>query len=160
MVSIWMLYWRNSASSATVFLEESLPLEPWATVLSCLHVICLRLVLLSTSFACSDPLKFYHYGCLPECVTFGEIHQYPSLNFRNNSCFLIFQAISFSNLYAPEHLIVNVKDAEKWESFIENAGSDFCFCPPLELLSFFAWVVFLASCKCSLFLVSLLHITN
>ncbi|XP_021657799.1 histidinol dehydrogenase, chloroplastic isoform X2 [Hevea brasiliensis] len=35
------------------------------------------------------------------------------------------EAISFSNLYAPEHLIVNVKDAEKWESFIENAGSVF-----------------------------------
>ncbi|KAJ8751006.1 hypothetical protein K2173_016187 [Erythroxylum novogranatense] len=30
------------------------------------------------------------------------------------------EAISFSNLYAPEHLIINVKDAEKWESFIEN----------------------------------------
>jgi hypothetical protein len=25
-------------------------------------------------------------------------------------------------MYAPEHLIINVKDAEKWESFIENAG--------------------------------------
>ncbi|KMT20103.1 hypothetical protein BVRB_1g001220 isoform A [Beta vulgaris subsp. vulgaris] len=35
------------------------------------------------------------------------------------------EAISFSNLYAPEHLIINVKDAEKWESFIENAGSVF-----------------------------------
>ncbi|KAG8652114.1 histidinol dehydrogenase, chloroplastic isoform X2 [Manihot esculenta] len=35
------------------------------------------------------------------------------------------EAISFSNLYAPEHLIVNVEDAEKWESFIENAGSVF-----------------------------------
>ncbi|ESR62116.1 hypothetical protein CICLE_v10015058mg [Citrus x clementina] len=35
------------------------------------------------------------------------------------------EAISFSNLYAPEHLIVNVKDAEKWESIIENAGSVF-----------------------------------
>ncbi|XP_048141540.1 histidinol dehydrogenase, chloroplastic-like isoform X7 [Rhodamnia argentea] len=33
------------------------------------------------------------------------------------------EAVSFSNLYAPEHLIINVKDAEKWESFIENAGS-------------------------------------
>jgi len=32
------------------------------------------------------------------------------------------KAVSFSNLYAPEHLIINVKDAEKWESFIENAG--------------------------------------
>lgn len=30
--------------------------------------------------------------------------------------------MSFSNLYAPEHLIINVNDAEKWESFIENAG--------------------------------------
>ncbi|KAA8537069.1 hypothetical protein F0562_029547 [Nyssa sinensis] len=37
----------------------------------------------------------------------------------------MFEAISFSNLYAPEHLIINVKDAEKWESFIENAGSVF-----------------------------------
>ncbi|KAK7399753.1 hypothetical protein VNO78_10942 [Psophocarpus tetragonolobus] len=35
------------------------------------------------------------------------------------------EAINFSNLYAPEHLIVNVKDAEKWEGFIENAGSIF-----------------------------------
>ncbi|KAG9154384.1 hypothetical protein Leryth_000817 [Lithospermum erythrorhizon] len=35
------------------------------------------------------------------------------------------EAISFSNMYAPEHLIINVKDAEKWESFIENAGSVF-----------------------------------
>lgn len=35
------------------------------------------------------------------------------------------EAISFSNLYAPEHLIINVQDAEKWEGFIENAGSVF-----------------------------------
>ncbi|KAK4768289.1 hypothetical protein SAY87_003430 [Trapa incisa] len=35
------------------------------------------------------------------------------------------EAVSFSNLYAPEHLIINVKDAEKWECFIENAGSVF-----------------------------------
>ncbi|KAK7363258.1 hypothetical protein VNO77_05392 [Canavalia gladiata] len=35
------------------------------------------------------------------------------------------ESINFSNLYAPEHLIVNVKDAEKWEVFIENAGSVF-----------------------------------
>ncbi|TVU02281.1 hypothetical protein EJB05_52236 [Eragrostis curvula] len=35
------------------------------------------------------------------------------------------EAISFSNLYAPEHLIINVKDAEKWEVLIENAGSVF-----------------------------------
>ncbi|PON94729.1 Histidinol dehydrogenase, monofunctional [Trema orientale] len=31
------------------------------------------------------------------------------------------EAVSFSNLYAPEHLIINVQDAEKWEGFIENA---------------------------------------
>uniref|UniRef100_A0A7N0SW52 Histidinol dehydrogenase, chloroplastic n=2 Tax=Kalanchoe fedtschenkoi TaxID=63787 RepID=A0A7N0SW52_KALFE len=35
------------------------------------------------------------------------------------------EAISFSNLYAPEHLIINVVDAEKWEGFIKNAGSVF-----------------------------------
>ncbi|KAJ1295388.1 hypothetical protein BS78_01G219800 [Paspalum vaginatum] len=35
------------------------------------------------------------------------------------------EAISFSNLYAPEHLIINVKDAEKWEGLVENAGSVF-----------------------------------
>ncbi|XXG68428.1 hypothetical protein AAC387_Pa06g1517 [Persea americana] len=35
------------------------------------------------------------------------------------------EAISFSNLYAPEHLIINVKDAERWEGLIENAGSVF-----------------------------------
>ncbi|CAM8994736.1 hypothetical protein QQ045_008499 [Rhodiola kirilowii] len=35
------------------------------------------------------------------------------------------EAISFSNVYAPEHLIINVVDAEKWEGFIENAGSVF-----------------------------------
>ncbi|KAG0547316.1 hypothetical protein BDA96_01G069200 [Sorghum bicolor] len=32
------------------------------------------------------------------------------------------EAISFSNLYAPEHLIINVKDAEQWEELVENAG--------------------------------------
>ncbi|XP_043698736.1 histidinol dehydrogenase, chloroplastic [Telopea speciosissima] len=37
----------------------------------------------------------------------------------------IVEAISFSNLYAPEHLIINVTDAEKWEGFIQNAGSVF-----------------------------------
>lgn len=35
------------------------------------------------------------------------------------------EAVSFSNLYAPEHLIMNVEDSEKWETFIENAGSVF-----------------------------------
>lgn len=35
------------------------------------------------------------------------------------------EAINFSNVYAPEHLIINVKDAEKWESSIKNAGSVF-----------------------------------
>ncbi|GAV63081.1 Histidinol_dh domain-containing protein [Cephalotus follicularis] len=35
------------------------------------------------------------------------------------------EALSFSNMYAPEHLIINVQDAEKWECFIENAGSVF-----------------------------------
>lgn len=40
---------------------------------------------------------------------------------------LMSQAVSFSNLYAPEHLIVNVKDADKWEGFIENAGT-FRYC--------------------------------
>ena len=28
-------------------------------------------------------------------------------------------------MYAPEHLIINVKDAEKWEGLIENACSVF-----------------------------------
>ncbi|KAJ0667299.1 putative histidinol dehydrogenase [Helianthus annuus] len=37
----------------------------------------------------------------------------------------VVEAVTFSNLYAPEHLIINVEDAEKWESFIENAGSVF-----------------------------------
>ncbi|KAG7012571.1 Histidinol dehydrogenase, chloroplastic, partial [Cucurbita argyrosperma subsp. argyrosperma] len=53
-------------------------------------------------------------------------------NLYTISCFLELsigcfdsQAVSFSNLYAPEHLIINVKDAEKWESFIQNAGSVF-----------------------------------
>lgn len=34
-------------------------------------------------------------------------------------------AFLFSNNYAPEHLIVNVKDAEQWEDIIINAGSVF-----------------------------------
>jgi hypothetical protein len=42
-------------------------------------------------------------------------------------CFYFLQAISFSNLYAPEHLIINVKDAEQWEEFIENAGRHIFF---------------------------------
>ncbi len=35
------------------------------------------------------------------------------------------QATSFSNLYAPEHLIVNVENAEDYEQLITNAGSVF-----------------------------------
>ncbi|MCO5573840.1 hypothetical protein L7F22_027615 [Adiantum nelumboides] len=35
------------------------------------------------------------------------------------------EACAFSNLYAPEHLIINIDDAEQWLSHIENAGSVF-----------------------------------
>lgn len=35
------------------------------------------------------------------------------------------QAIAFSNAYAPEHLIVNVEDAESWLPQLDNAGSVF-----------------------------------
>ncbi|MCO5589223.1 hypothetical protein L7F22_043189 [Adiantum nelumboides] len=35
------------------------------------------------------------------------------------------EACAFSNLYAPEHLIVNIDDAEQWIGHIENAGSVF-----------------------------------
>lgn len=35
------------------------------------------------------------------------------------------RAIAISNLYAPEHLILSVKEPEKFESNIENAGSVF-----------------------------------
>eukprot|EP00246_Nothoceros_aenigmaticus_P016011 TRINITY_DN69_c0_g1_i1.p1 TRINITY_DN69_c0_g1~~TRINITY_DN69_c0_g1_i1.p1 ORF type:complete len:330 (+),score=49.92 TRINITY_DN69_c0_g1_i1:204-1193(+) len=34
-------------------------------------------------------------------------------------------AASFSNLYAPEHLIINVENAEQWLDKVENAGSVF-----------------------------------
>ena len=34
-------------------------------------------------------------------------------------------AASFSNMYAPEHLIVNVEDAESWLPLLDNAGSVF-----------------------------------
>jgi histidinol dehydrogenase len=34
-------------------------------------------------------------------------------------------ATAFSNLYAPEHLIVNVEDAEAWLEGLDNAGSVF-----------------------------------
>lgn len=46
-----------------------------------------------------------------------------SLKFFHTVPFLVAQAIFFSNLYAPEHLIVNVRDAERWEGLIENAGT-------------------------------------
>lgn len=35
------------------------------------------------------------------------------------------EACAFSNLYAPEHLIVNVEDAESWLPHFDNAGSIF-----------------------------------
>eukprot|EP00854_Cymbomonas_tetramitiformis_P003938 gene3938-4903_t len=35
------------------------------------------------------------------------------------------EACAFSNLYAPEHLIVNVDDAESWLPHFDNAGSIF-----------------------------------
>ena len=34
-------------------------------------------------------------------------------------------AISFSNDYAPEHLILHVEEAEKWIDRVKNAGSVF-----------------------------------
>lgn len=33
--------------------------------------------------------------------------------------------MAFSNRYAPEHLIVNVADAESWLEQLDNAGSVF-----------------------------------
>ena len=35
------------------------------------------------------------------------------------------EAANFSNMYAPEHLIVNVEDAEDWLPLLDNAGSVF-----------------------------------
>jgi histidinol dehydrogenase len=35
------------------------------------------------------------------------------------------EAAEFSNMYAPEHLIVNVEDAEDWLPLLDNAGSVF-----------------------------------
>lgn len=35
------------------------------------------------------------------------------------------EAIDFSNMYAPEHLIVNTLDAEKCLPKVQNAGSVF-----------------------------------
>lgn len=35
------------------------------------------------------------------------------------------EACRISNLYAPEHLIVNVEDAESWLPALDNAGSVF-----------------------------------
>lgn len=35
------------------------------------------------------------------------------------------EAVAFSNRYAPEHLIVNVADAESWLPLLDNAGSIF-----------------------------------
>ena len=34
----------------------------------------------------------------------------------------LLQACEFSNMYAPEHLIVNVEDAEQWLDSLDNAG--------------------------------------
>lgn len=34
------------------------------------------------------------------------------------------QACAFSNLYAPEHLIVNVEEPESWLDSIDNAGEN------------------------------------
>lgn len=35
------------------------------------------------------------------------------------------QAAELSNLYAPEHLIINTEDAESWLDLLDNAGSIF-----------------------------------
>lgn len=43
--------------------------------------------------------------------------------FQLQTKILIFlQACDFSNMYAPEHLIVNVEDAEQWLDSLDNAG--------------------------------------
>lgn len=43
------------------------------------------------------------------------------------------EAIEFSNEYAPEHLIVNVEDAESWLPALDNAGGWFNACFKLSL---------------------------
>lgn len=44
------------------------------------------------------------------------------------------EAAAFSNRYAPEHLIVNVEDAESWLPLLDNVGSVFLgpWCAPLR----------------------------
>lgn len=47
---------------------------------------------------------------------------------ENSFCLIVNhldEAFSFSNDYAPEHLIIHIKDAEKYKSKINNAGSVF-----------------------------------
>lgn len=34
-------------------------------------------------------------------------------------------ALSFSNMYAPEHLIINCENAEEWVDGVDSAGSIF-----------------------------------
>jgi histidinol dehydrogenase len=43
------------------------------------------------------------------------------MSLRLMNCFGT-QACNFSNIYAPEHLIVNVEDAELWLDHLDNAG--------------------------------------
>lgn len=40
-------------------------------------------------------------------------------------CKTMTEAIEFSNEYAPEHLILQIQDAEKYVDSVENAGSIF-----------------------------------
>ncbi|RVW94472.1 Histidinol dehydrogenase, chloroplastic [Vitis vinifera] len=68
-----------------------------------------------------DMVEVFHFSPLMHMDT--SMHILELVESIPSKC--ITKAISFSNLYAPEHLIINVKDAEKWENFIENAGSVF-----------------------------------
>ncbi|KAI8000657.1 hypothetical protein LOK49_LG09G02454 [Camellia lanceoleosa] len=65
-------------------------------------------------------MRFPPCGPISFCLVLGNPNDIPCLGRTKWQ-----NAVSFSNLYAPEHLIINVEDAEKWESFVENAGSVF-----------------------------------
>ncbi|XP_044478227.1 histidinol dehydrogenase, chloroplastic-like [Mangifera indica] len=52
--------------------------------------------------------------------TFQEESLLQKLLATVTQCLLV--DVFFKYMYSPEHLIVNVKDTEQWECFIENAG--------------------------------------
>lgn len=90
------------------------------------HGVDSQVVLVTNSKSLADKVKKELKKQLVELPE--ERRKFASNTLKNSLCIIVnslAQAIAFANLYAPEHLILNLKNAKKYVAQIKNAGSVF-----------------------------------